>query len=113
MTQIGRTLPVPTPVQRTRRTGAAAGSDFQPHSEQYERERRQARADADRREQRRDPGQSDARSRTATAGLMVQLLAGAPRRGIRAESSEQDRYRRAYAGAPVSAAPARLVEKVA
>lgn len=113
MTQISRTLPVPTSVRRTRRADAASGSGFSAHQDQEDRERRQARFTADRRAERRDPGQSEARARTATAGLMVQMMAGAPRRGIRAEASEQARYRRAYSGASVSAAPSRLVEETA
>lgn len=51
-----------------------------------------------------DP-QSHVRAQVAPAELIVQIIAGAPRRGIRAENSELVRYRRAYHEASQKSAP--------
>tara|TARA_R110002072_G_scaffold41381_8_gene116310 strand:+ start:5130 stop:5294 length:165 start_codon:yes stop_codon:yes gene_type:complete len=45
------------------------------------------------------------RAQVAPAELIVQIIAGTPRRGIRAENSEQARYRRAYHQAAQKSAP--------
>ena len=45
------------------------------------------------------------RARPATAELTVQILAGPQRRGLRAERSEVERYRRTYEQATQSKAP--------
>lgn len=49
--------------------------------------------------------QSYTRAQVAPAELIVQIIAGSPRRGIRAENSEQARYRRAYHQAAQKSAP--------
>ena len=49
--------------------------------------------------------QSSVRAQVAPAELIVQIIAGTPRRGIRAENSEQARYRRAYHQAAQKSAP--------
>tara|TARA_R110002051_G_scaffold259449_5_gene319083 strand:- start:171013 stop:171177 length:165 start_codon:yes stop_codon:yes gene_type:complete len=51
------------------------------------------------------------RAQVATAELIVQIIAGTPRRGIRAENSEQARYRRAYHDASQKSAPTPMWER--
>ncbi len=55
--------------------------------------------------------QSSVRAQVATAELIVQIIAGTPRRGIRAENSEQARYRRAYHDASQKSAPTPMWER--
>tara|TARA_R110000868_G_scaffold177224_3_gene415558 strand:- start:508 stop:672 length:165 start_codon:yes stop_codon:yes gene_type:complete len=51
------------------------------------------------------------RAQVAPAELIVQIIAGTPRRGIRAENSEQARYRRAYHDATQKNAPPPMWER--
>lgn len=64
-----------------------------------------------------DPASSQAGVREACvrAGLALQIDAPAPRRGLRADAVERNRYRRAYetAGRAFAAAPAPRLERVA
>ena len=55
--------------------------------------------------------QSYVRAQVAPAELIVQIIAGTPRRGIRADSSEQARYRRAYHDATQKNAPPPMWER--
>ena len=64
----------------------------------------------------RDPeprAKNTLRARNAAAEVVVQVIAGNPRRGIRAEASEQARYRSAYANASAQPAPRPRWEKCA
>ena len=53
------------------------------------------------------------RARHAAAEVIVQVIAGNPRRGIRAEASEQARYRAAYANSAAQPAARPRWEKSA
>ena len=44
----------------------------------------------------RDSARSYVRSRPATAEVMVQIIGDTPRRGLKAEPSEVERFRRTY-----------------
>ncbi len=55
--------------------------------------------------------QPHVRAQVAPAELIVQIISGAPRRGIRAETSEQARYRRAYQDATQKSAPPPMWER--
>lgn len=45
------------------------------------------------------------RARNAAAEVVVQMIGGQPRRGLKAEATEQARYRRAYAQAAAQSTP--------
>jgi len=51
------------------------------------------------------------RARNAASEVVVQIIAGPQRRGLKAENSELARYRRAYAQASQSQAPAPRMER--
>ena len=114
MTQIGRTFSVPTPpARRIKPAAAASGSDFSNDEQTPRRDSARRLPVPTARAERREQEAPRARLRPPSAALVVQLIAGAPRRGLKAEPLEQDRYRRAYADR--AAAPARgpVLEKTA
>lgn len=53
------------------------------------------------------------RARNAAAEVMVQVIAGTPQRGIRAEASELARYHRTYAQAGQAPAPRPRLDRCA
>lgn len=101
MITIRSQYPVPTLTsRRIKPAGSARGSnDRQPRQDRAQPPVPTPHAAA------ADP-QSYVRAQVAPAELIVQIIAGTPRRGIRAETSEQARYRRAYHDAAQKNAPA-------
>ena len=99
MTQIGRNLPVPIPsAQRVAPADAASGSNSGSHDHQPRRDAARLPV-PNRPAERREEARPGPRARSASAAVVVQLIAGQPRRGLKAEQAELDRYRRAYARA--------------
>jgi len=102
MTTIRSAYPVPTPSRRrVEPAGRARGSNDRP-----------PRQDAPvtvptRQRTERDSDRSFVRARPATAEVMVQIIGGdMPRRGLKAEPSEVERFRRTYEKAAAPSAPA-------
>ncbi|WP_323761714.1 hypothetical protein [Maricaulis sp.] len=59
----------------------------------------------------RDSDRSFVRARPATAEVMVQIIGDAPRRGLKAEASELERFRRTYAATSDKKAPPPMWER--
>ncbi|MDF1769517.1 hypothetical protein [Maricaulis sp.] len=59
----------------------------------------------------RDSDRSFVRARPATAEVMVQIIGDAPRRGLKAEASEVERFRRTYAQAAQMTTPPPMWER--
>jgi len=102
MTTIRSAYSVPTPTRRrVEPAGRARGSNDRP-----------PRQDAPvtvptRQGTEREDDRSFVRARPATAEVMVQIIGGdVPRRGLKAEPSEVERFRRTYAQAATPNAPA-------
>ena len=102
MTTIRSAYSVPTPTRRrVEPAGRARGSNDRP-----------PRQDAPvtvptRQRTEREDDRSFVRARPATAEVMVQIIGGdVPRRGLKAEPSEVERFRRTYAQAATPNAPA-------
>tara|TARA_R110000868_G_scaffold277963_1_gene537741 strand:- start:922 stop:1248 length:327 start_codon:yes stop_codon:yes gene_type:complete len=106
MTQIRSQLPVPIPTsRRIEPTGSASGSnDRQPRREH-------ALVSVPTPHSSEASPKTSVRAQLAAAEVIVQVIAGNPRRGIRAETSEQARYRRAYSQAAQKSAPPPVWER--
>ena len=100
------TVPTPT-ARRVPPAGEARGSNDRPPQP------RNALVPVQTQRQTEPRSKSTLRARNAAAEVVVQVIAGNPRRGIRAEASEQDRYRRAYATAAAAPTPRPRWEKCA
>ncbi|MEC9251277.1 MAG: hypothetical protein VX501_11550 [Pseudomonadota bacterium] len=108
MTMIRSLVTVPTPTaRRVPPAGEARGSNDRPPQP------RNALVPVPTQRQTEPRSKSTLRARNAAAEVVVQVIAGNPRRGIRAEASEQDRYRRAYATAAAAPTPRPRWEKCA
>ena len=108
MTMIRSLVTVPTPTaRRVPPAGEARGSNDRPPQP------RNALVPVPTQRQTEPRSKSTLRARNAAAEVVVQVIAGNPRRGIRAEASEQDRYRRAYAAAAAALTPRPRWEKCA
>lgn len=108
MTIIRSLVTVPTPTaRRVPPAGEARGSNDRPP------QRQTALVPVPTQRESEPRAKSSLRARNAAAEVVVQVIAGNPRRGIRAEASEQARYRRAYANAATSPAPRPRWEKCA
>lgn len=108
MTTIRSLVPVPTPTaRRVEPAGKARRSNDRPP------QRQNALVPVPTQDTSAPRAKTVLRARNAAAEVVVQLAAGAPRRGIRAETSEQDRYRRAYAQAAEQPAPRHRWERSA
>jgi len=106
MTMISRHIPVPTSsARRVPPAGKAATSgDRKP-----QQERALVLVPTPRSEKPKQ--KSIYRARNAASEVVVQVIAGPQRRGLKAETSEQDRYRRAYAQAAQSRQPSPRLER--
>ena len=103
MTTIRSAYPVPIPTsRRVEPAGRARGSNDRPA-----RQERALVTVPTPQSSERDAPRNFVRARPATAEVMVQVIAGQPRRGLKAEASELDRYRRTYAQAAKPAAAPR------
>lgn len=108
MTMIRSLVPVPTPTaRRVEPAGKARRSNDRPP------QRENALVPVPTPNESQPRAKTVYRARHAAAEVVVQVIAGNPRRGIRAEASEQDRYRRAYAQAATQPAPRPRWEKSA
>ena len=108
MTTIRSLVPVPTPTsRRVDPAGKARRSNDRPP------QRQTALVPVPTPEPSQPRAKTLYRARNAAAEVVVQLAAGTPRRGIRAEASEQARYRQAYAQASEQPAPRPRWEKSA
>ena len=108
MTMIRSLVTVPTPTaRRVPPAGKARGSNDRPPR------RENALVPVVTAPAQKPRAKTSHRARNAAAEVVVQVIAGQPRRGIRAEASEQDRYRRAYAQAAGQPAPRPRGEKCA
>lgn len=103
MTVIRSAYSVPTPTRRrVEPAGRARGSNDRPP-----RQERALVAVPARERAEQDSERSFARARPAMAEVMVQIIGGdVPRRGLKAEPSEVERFRRTYAQAAQQNAPA-------
>ncbi|MHA6288911.1 hypothetical protein [Maricaulis sp. CAU 1757] len=101
MTVIQRAYIVPTPTSRriAPTVGAHGSNDREPQQDRA-RPSVPTRKPADRSRE-----QGYARARPATAEVIVQIIAGPQRRGLKADASEQARYRRTYEQASEQKAP--------
>lgn len=110
MTTIHSAYPVPTPTRRrVEPAGRARGSNDRPPRQDSAlvtvptRQRTESESE-----------RSFVRARPATAEVMVQIIGGdVPRRGLKAEPSEVERFRRTYAQAAQPSAPAPKWERCA
>ncbi|MBO6796591.1 hypothetical protein [Maricaulis sp.] len=108
MTMIRSLVTVPTPTsRRVPPVGKASGSNDRPSQPQN------ALVPVPTQRESEPRAKTSLRARNAAAEVVVQVIAGNPRRGIRAEASEQARYRRAYANAAATPAPRPRWEKCA
>ncbi|MBR9824287.1 MAG: hypothetical protein GYB36_00615 [Alphaproteobacteria bacterium] len=108
MTMIRSLVPVPTPTsRRVEPAGKARRSNDRPSQP------KNALVPVPTPESSQPRAKTLYRARNAAAEVVVQAIAGSPRRGIRAEASEQDRYRRAYAQAAEQPAPRHRWERSA
>ncbi|GLK53692.1 MAG: hypothetical protein CMH93_05655 [Oceanicaulis sp.] len=103
MTTIRSAYSVPTPTRRrVEPAGRARGSSDHPP-----RQDRALVTVPTRQKTDGDAERSFVRTRPATAEVMVQIIGGdIPRRGIKADPSEVERFRRTYAQAAQPSAPA-------
>jgi hypothetical protein len=95
-----RSLPVPTPTARRVKPAAEArGSNDRPSR------RDRALVVVPTPVESKPRAKTTVRARNAAAEVVIQVIGGQPRRGLKAEASEQDRYRRAYAQAAQTQTP--------
>lgn len=106
MTTIRSAYPVPTPTsRRIEPAGRARGSNaFDSNQRPPRREGALVPIPAPQTTER-ERDRSFVRARPATAEVMVQIIGGDLRRGLKAEASEIARYRRTYAQAAQKQAP--------
>lgn len=108
MITIRSAYPVPTPTsRRVEPAGRARGSNAHDFNQRPPRQEGALVPVPTPQSAERESDRSFVRSRPATAEVMVQIIGGGdqPRRGLRAEPSEIDRYRRTYAQAAQQKAP--------
>ena len=102
MTTIRRTSYVPTlSSRRIEPAGSACGSNDRPPRQ----DRALVTVPTPQSRQHRSGDAGSERARPATAEVMVQIIAGPQRRGLKAEPSERERYRRTYEQASQGMAP--------
>lgn len=100
MTTIRSAYPVPIPTsRRVEPASRARGSNDRPASQE-----RALVTVPTPQSSERDAPRNFVRARPATSEVMIQVIAGQPRRGIKADASEIDRYRRTYEKAAQPAA---------
>lgn len=107
MTTIRSAYSVPTPTsRRIEPAGRARGSQDRPP-----RQERALVTVPTPQSNERDGARSFVRARPATAEVMVQIIGDAPRRGLKAEPSEIERFRRTYAQASETKTPPPMWER--
>ena len=111
MTTIRSQLPVPILTsRRIEPTGSASGSNANEYNGRQQR-REHALVSVPTPHSSEASPKTSVRAQLAAAEVIVQVIAGNPRRGIRAETSEQARYRRAYSQATQKSAPPPVWER--